>query len=164
MATDALADTGTDQGKSEEKVNFYNIHDGLRGRDGGPYLDQMEREAAEIQRAKVEDREPDLDNPGSSAGTPLVPISQVPDNIYANPSMAYEDPLKGPMAKALEENLPDGVVAQELTVDTTTSENQPPADTTETTDTANTPAKTTDTSTSSSPSQTTTSGSSSSTP
>jgi hypothetical protein len=35
----------------------------------------MQREAAEIQRAKLEDREPDLENPPPMAGTPVVPTA-----------------------------------------------------------------------------------------
>lgn len=38
--------------------------------NGYPYLDQKLREEAEIIRARVEGREPDLDNPGTIAGTP----------------------------------------------------------------------------------------------
>lgn len=37
-----------------------------------PYLDDEMRRAAEIQRAKVEDRKPDLDNPPAMQGTPLI--------------------------------------------------------------------------------------------
>lgn len=37
-----------------------------------PYLDDVERERAEIQRAKVEGREPDLENPPAVQGTPYV--------------------------------------------------------------------------------------------
>jgi hypothetical protein len=36
------------------------------------YLDDVERENAEIARAKAEDREPDLENPPAIQGTPLV--------------------------------------------------------------------------------------------
>lgn len=55
------------------KVDLYDANHGLLPRSGGPYLDDLEKEAAEIQRAKVEGREPDLDNPGAIVGTPLVP-------------------------------------------------------------------------------------------
>jgi len=37
-----------------------------------PYLDDVERERAEIQRAKIEGREPDLENPPAVQGTPYV--------------------------------------------------------------------------------------------
>ena len=46
-----------------EPQNLYNVNDGLYGRGGGPYLDQELAKAAEIKRAKIEGREPDLDNP-----------------------------------------------------------------------------------------------------
>lgn len=58
--------------QSTKEVNLYNIHDGLRKRDGGPYLDEVEREQAELRRARIENRKPDLNTPGASAGTPLV--------------------------------------------------------------------------------------------
>jgi hypothetical protein len=53
-----------------------------RGRDvNGVYLDDIQRRDAEIQRAKVEGREPDLENPGSTQGTPLFLASQVRSNL-----------------------------------------------------------------------------------
>lgn len=67
---------------------FFSAQDGQKGRDGGPYLDVVEREAAELRRADFEDREPDLDNPGPTVGTQLVVAAQVDNNIYSNPSMA----------------------------------------------------------------------------
>lgn len=68
---------------------FYNIQDGQKGRDGGPYLDHIERQQAEIQRAYAEDREPeDLNGPlSASTGTMQVVAQLVPDNPYSNPSM-----------------------------------------------------------------------------
>jgi hypothetical protein len=61
-------------------VNLYNVNDGLVGRDGGPYLDQEEQRAAEERRAIIEDREPDLENPGATAGTVLVPAVTLVQN------------------------------------------------------------------------------------
>lgn len=58
-------------------VKLYDANKGKAARTGGPYRDEVEREQAEIQRAKVEGREPDLDNPPPSAGTVLVPESQL---------------------------------------------------------------------------------------
>jgi hypothetical protein len=58
-------------------VELYNPHDSLTGRDGGPYLDQVEAVEAERRRALVEDREPDLDNPPATAGIPLVTGGQL---------------------------------------------------------------------------------------
>lgn len=56
-----------------ETVDLYNANDGILKRTGGPYLDQLEAEAAEVTRARKEDRDPDLDNPPAYSGTPLVP-------------------------------------------------------------------------------------------
>ena len=39
----------------------------------GVYLDDVQRQQAEIQRAKVEGREPDLENPPATTGTMVVP-------------------------------------------------------------------------------------------
>ena len=91
------------KGRREDKmsdetkdVGFYNPHDGLKGRDGGPYLDHIERQAAEVARARVEGREP-ADQWGvlpATAGTPLVVASQVIDNSWtSNPSMAHKPTL-----------------------------------------------------------------------
>jgi hypothetical protein len=63
---------------------LYNANDGLSGRDGGPYLDLEENRLAEIRRAKVEGREPDLDNPPASAGTVLVTAAQLLANNGVN--------------------------------------------------------------------------------
>lgn len=60
-----------------KKVDLYNPNDGLLGRDGGPYLDQVEAAQAEIRRAAVEKREPDLKNPGPYAGIHLVTAGQL---------------------------------------------------------------------------------------
>lgn len=100
-----------------EKVKFYNQHDGLRGRDGGPYLDQVERESAEILRARAEGREPDLEKASAVAGTPLVTINQVPDNTNANPSMSGVTDLDTAISKSMEESASTEEV-QELDVTT----------------------------------------------
>lgn len=57
--------------------NLYNIHDGVAGRDGGPYLDQVEAREAERRRAAVEGREPDYDHLPATAGQPLVTADQL---------------------------------------------------------------------------------------
>lgn len=71
----------------------FNQHDGLTGRDGGPYLDQVEAYNAEVQRAQVEGREPDFDNLGSTAGTPLVPavVLKHGHNVNSIPSQGNVD-------------------------------------------------------------------------
>jgi hypothetical protein len=94
------------QTKSED-VALYNIHDGLRGRDGGNYLDLVEMEAAEVARAKAEGREPDFTKLQPTAGVPLTPISQVPDNTHANPSMANNTALDEAIAKFKQETAPE---------------------------------------------------------
>ena len=77
-----------------EEKNLYNPHDGLTGRDGGPYLDQEERRLAEIQRAAIEGREPDFDKALATAGTPLVTASELVGmaNPASIPSQAAYDP------------------------------------------------------------------------
>ncbi len=73
-----------------DQVNLYNPHNGLTGRDGGPYLDQEERRLAEIVRAGKEDREPDFENAPATAGTPLVSSSVLVGmaNPASNPSQS----------------------------------------------------------------------------
>lgn len=80
---------------AEGTKNLYNPHQGLTGRDGGPYLDEEEARLAEIRRAKVEGREPDLDNPPATAGIPLVTAGQLVSQalgVNSNPSQASYDP------------------------------------------------------------------------
>lgn len=81
-------------GKAKDKVSLFNPHDGLTGRDGGPYLDQEERRLAEIVRAAKEDREPDLENASATAGTPLVTAATLVRmaNPSSNPSQENADP------------------------------------------------------------------------
>lgn len=89
----------TSKEKAPEKsgLKMYNPHEGLTGRDGGPYLDQVENDLAEDRRAFVEGREPDYEaakkNP--SAGTPLVTGSQLLQmaNPASNPSQQGNDVL-----------------------------------------------------------------------
>lgn len=95
---------------SEDKsVDLFNPHNGLTGRDGGPYLDEEERRLAEVRRAAIEDREPDLKSPPASAGTPLVTAGELA--AMANPASipsqqqvsANADPLV-PGVKSLAED------------------------------------------------------------
>ena len=53
-------------------VDLFNPNDNVTGRDGGPYLDEVEARNAEARRAVVEKREPDFDNPPATAGIPLL--------------------------------------------------------------------------------------------
>lgn len=78
-----------------EDVAFFNAQDGVVGRDGGPYLDQVERVATEQKRAFAEGREVksygELLNEAlpASVGTDLRIARLVPDNRNtSNPSMA----------------------------------------------------------------------------
>lgn len=83
---------------------LFNVNDGLTGRDGGPYLDEVEMRDAEKHRAAVENRKPDLDNPGSTAGTYLVPgnylLSQ--NNVPNIPSQDDKDVLGSALSKAVD--------------------------------------------------------------
>lgn len=82
-----------------DDVKLYGVHQGLTGRDGGPYLDQIERIEAEKRRAVVEGREPaDLTNPDAlpaTAGTPLVTVKELLFNANpsSNPSMQSTSPV-----------------------------------------------------------------------
>jgi hypothetical protein len=58
-------------------VKLYDANKGKMPRTGGPYLDEVQAEQAEINRAKREDREPDLENVPPYTGTVLVPASQL---------------------------------------------------------------------------------------
>ena len=51
------------------------------------YLDDVQRHEAEKQRARVEGREPDYDNPGSTVGTPLLRREQ----LNADHRLAHDD-------------------------------------------------------------------------
>ena len=70
-------ETKPNKPKTEEK-DFVFVHEADPNRQlpGGVYLDQVQREEAEIARAKAEGREPNLDNPPAAAGTPLVSKEQ----------------------------------------------------------------------------------------
>lgn len=77
-------------GDTTKNVAFFNPFDGVKGRDGGPYLDFVEREAAEKVRAQKEGREPvSGGSTPASVGTPLVTARQVIDNsVNSNISRA----------------------------------------------------------------------------
>lgn len=79
-----------DSENETEKVGFYNVFDGTKGRTESIYLDIQERLQAEKIRARLEGREPNLDDEGSlpaAVGTPLVTDAERVDNRYANPSV-----------------------------------------------------------------------------
>lgn len=94
-------------------VELYDANHGLLPRSGGPYLDDLEKEAAEVQRAKVEGREPDLENPGAVAGTHLVPRAYLKERDTDHSHEALADNVElvnEPVASyevAVEDNEPD---------------------------------------------------------
>lgn len=73
---------------ADNDVKMYDVNQGF-GRDGGPYMDEVDRRQAEVNRARVEGREPDLDNPPPIAGTQLVDAATLVDqyNPASHPSM-----------------------------------------------------------------------------
>jgi hypothetical protein len=64
------------------------------GHNHGIYLDDEMRRAGEIQRAKVEGREPNLENPPAVQGTPLLPTAVVkkslPGDHVVDPDVTLE--------------------------------------------------------------------------
>jgi len=74
---DHLDTNKTVEDNGDQKVDLYLASHGKTRRTGGPYMDDIQREEAEIRRAKMEDREPDLDNPPADVATKLVPKSQL---------------------------------------------------------------------------------------
>jgi len=78
---------------------LYNPNDGLTGRDGGPYLDEVQAVASEELRAKKEGREPDYDNVPADAGIQLSTASQLLRAVDVNrPSKFHET---GPEAERM---------------------------------------------------------------
>ena len=75
----------------DKVVALFNANDGLTGRDGGPYLDLEEAREAEIRRARVENRKPDLENPPASAGIVLLTGKQVVSNLGVNNLPSQDD-------------------------------------------------------------------------
>jgi hypothetical protein len=100
---------------------LFNPNDGLTGRNGGPYLDEVQARADEVRRAQVEGRDPDLDKPGANAGIQLSTAAQMLAslNVTNNPSMdvaraqvidkAYADSVKTDNTDALTSPVVDEV-------------------------------------------------------
>jgi hypothetical protein len=89
------APDGAAEGSKFVEQDFYNPHDGTKGRPGGIYLDVQERQRAEEIRAKSEGREPNYDNPPAVAGTTLVTDAMRVDNsLYSNPGSDPVAPVK----------------------------------------------------------------------
>jgi len=77
----------TKSAETPETSKYYVAQDGVSGRDGGPYLDQIEREQGEVLRARAEGRDVDFEKASAVAGTVLVTGGQLTDNVNSNPSM-----------------------------------------------------------------------------
>ncbi len=71
----------------KQDVSIAQEADPMRQQTGphGTYLDREQRLAAEIARAKVEGREPDLENPPPIAGTPVFPTDDLAKRFPADP-------------------------------------------------------------------------------
>lgn len=77
--------------KVEDQEFVYPTHtDPMRLVPGtSPYLDDEQRRTAEVERARIEDREPDLKNPPAMQSTPLVErnalarTNTIPDDVQA---------------------------------------------------------------------------------
>lgn len=63
---------------------LFNPNDGITGRDGGPYLDEVETVEAEKRRAVVENRKPNLTDPPASAGIQLATAAQMLSAVEVN--------------------------------------------------------------------------------
>lgn len=58
-------------------TKFFNANEGLHGRQGGPFLDDVQRRQQEEVRAVREGREPDYENMQPAVGDPLVTEEQL---------------------------------------------------------------------------------------
>lgn len=116
--------------KTQATEFFFPTHTDARryqpGGRNGVYLDDVMREQAEIQRAKIEGREPDLDNPPAVVSTPLVMATQLnpdqrpPQNI--KPNRVLDVTVDVPLPNAPDQRVPDVVPADEDEQDTPVSE------------------------------------------
>lgn len=101
------------ENEASDKVELYNAQEGLVTRSGGPYLDDLEREAAELRRARIEGREPDLKNPGPHVGTLLVTKDQLVERDasrshgLARGTEPDVKPMESYDAEVVEESKPD---------------------------------------------------------
>lgn len=88
-----------------QKVKFYNAMDGVTGRDGGPYMDHDDARQAEINRARIEKREPDLDNPPATAGQVLLTEAQLvaQGSVPVSKQNGYQDAEQGILVEPVRE-------------------------------------------------------------
>lgn len=70
----------------------YPIQEGIRGRDGGPYLDDVERRRLAEYRGIRENREPDYTEVEKHES--MVPAHRLFDNLNSNPGSRGVDPLE----------------------------------------------------------------------
>lgn len=75
---------------AERKVDLYNVNDGIHGREGLPYLDQVEQLQQEIVNAAREGRKPNLDEPATYPGIVTVPGATLQNN-HNNTLLAGDD-------------------------------------------------------------------------
>lgn len=73
----------------DETLALYNANAGIHGRDGGPYLDEVEAAHWEKIHAAREGTKPDLDNPRPYPGNQLVPVNTLVANY--NPTLLGGD-------------------------------------------------------------------------
>jgi hypothetical protein len=90
-------------------ASTYSVHE-VKGREPGIYLDEVEREQAEELRARLEEREPNFEDPlPANAGTPVVtqaqavaianlrgepqsdPIGEIPDHVLEEGATYNDD-------------------------------------------------------------------------
>ena len=90
---------------TNKKQLLYNANDSTTGRDGGPYRDLEEAKYYEKQRALVEDREPDLENPPAHAGIQLNTAQQQLATESVNNLPSQRD--TGPVAEVAVKSLVD---------------------------------------------------------
>lgn len=72
-----------------ESRDLYNVNDGIHGRDGGPYLDQVEMASEERKQALREGKKPNYANPRGYPGVQLKTAAQLVDGY--NPTLIAGD-------------------------------------------------------------------------
>lgn len=112
------------------EVDLYNMNHTKAGRMPGVYLDDEENIAAEKARARVEDREPELDDIDTlppSAGTQLRPFAALADSHPNHGNVQFNEDLVKPAepVATAEIDLNENVVKSD---ETTTDGSVPPAE------------------------------------
>lgn len=108
-----------------ETVKLYNTNDGVRGRDGGPYLDEVQARIAEDNRAYIEGRKPDYESLQPFVGVQLVTPDQLVQGynntlIAADEKKVWDGEISAPIfAETQVEIVPESdiVVADNATPD-----------------------------------------------